>query len=392
LFSVSVRIGGPVTCTGKAAAVRTRGFRPLLAPYGMLLMVVFLFGCGSSARQPASPADAAAVPTVRGYKVGKPYLIRGMWYYPAVDYGYDEMGIASWYGPGFDGRATANGETYDMNELTAAHRTLPLPSVVRVTNLENGRSIKLRVNDRGPFVGDRIIDVSRRAAQLLGFYTDGTARVRVEIVADESQQLAAALGVPDVYAAERPAAQPAAVEVAFSNDVQSPSLPDPNNGQASIAPAAVSDTDAALSPTQPEAGHLPTDYTTASNGGEPTAVQPDIDQRTAGTVPEVTAALEAPPAETSLAMATSAGEPNPRYDFRSGSRMYVQAGAFADVDRADLARRRLLPIGPIVMSTSRSKGRDLLRVRVGPLRSDEAERVLASVTRAGFPDCRLVTE
>src|SRR5262245_12419431 len=100
------------------------------------------------------------------YKVGKPYQIAGSWYYPAVDYDYTETGIASWYGPDFHGKDTANGEAYDMNALTAAHRTLPMPSMVRVTNLENGRQIVLRVNDRGPFARSRIIDVSRRASQL----------------------------------------------------------------------------------------------------------------------------------------------------------------------------------------------------------------------------------
>ena len=137
------------------------------------------------------------------------HIVSEGWYYPQVDYDYVEAGVASWYGPGFHGRSTANGEQYDMNGLTAAHRTLPMPSIVRVTNLENGRSIKLRVNDRGPFVGNRVIRRFRRAAQLLGFYMTGTAPVRVEIVADESKQLAAALGVPvDVAVAERPTEQP----------------------------------------------------------------------------------------------------------------------------------------------------------------------------------------
>lgn len=116
------------------------------------------------------------------YKVGDPYVIKGVRYYPEIDPTYDETGIASWYGPGFHKKATANGETYDENDLTAAHRTLPLPTYVRVTNLENGRAIVLRVNDRGPFAHGRIIDVSRRGAQLLGFERQGTAKVRVRIV------------------------------------------------------------------------------------------------------------------------------------------------------------------------------------------------------------------
>tara|TARA_B100000686_G_scaffold353723_1_gene460496 strand:- start:164 stop:1117 length:954 start_codon:yes stop_codon:yes gene_type:complete len=123
------------------------------------------------------------------YKIGKPYKIQNTWYYPAENYNYVETGIASWYGPKFHGKRTANGETFDMNTLTAAHRTLPMPSIVRVTNLQNGRSLKLRVNDRGPFARGRVIDVSRRAAQLLGFKIQGTARVRVEIISEESQNI-----------------------------------------------------------------------------------------------------------------------------------------------------------------------------------------------------------
>ena len=117
-----------------------------------------------------------------GYKLGKPYVIAGIRYIPRFDPDYNETGIASWYGQPFLGRDTANGERYDMNELSAAHKTMPMPSTVRVTNLENGRELMLRVNDRGPFVDGRIIDISRRGAQLLGFYRKGTAKVRVEFV------------------------------------------------------------------------------------------------------------------------------------------------------------------------------------------------------------------
>ena len=129
-------------------------------------------------------------PVEPGYKIGQPYQIQGVWYYPAENYEFDETGIASWYGVQFHGRRTANGEIYDMNALTAAHRTLPMPSFVRVTNLENGRSLILKVNDRGPFARGRIIDISRRGAQLLGFHSVGTARVRVQIMADKSRALA----------------------------------------------------------------------------------------------------------------------------------------------------------------------------------------------------------
>ena len=128
------------------------------------------------------------------YKLGKPYQIDGAWYYPKVDYDYNETGIASWYGPDFHGKSTANGEVFDQNALTAAHKTLPMPTLVRVTNLENGRSIEVRINDRGPFVNNRIIDLTRRGAQLLGFEAQGTARVRVQVMKEDSILLANKVG------------------------------------------------------------------------------------------------------------------------------------------------------------------------------------------------------
>jgi rare lipoprotein A len=133
----------------------------------------------------------AGTPTQMGaYKVGKPYAIANVWYYPREEFDYDETGIASWYGPGFHGKYTANGELYDQDAMTAAHRTLPMPSLVQVTNLENGRAIRVRINDRGPFAHGRIIDLSKRAADLHGFINQGTAKVRVQILEVESRELA----------------------------------------------------------------------------------------------------------------------------------------------------------------------------------------------------------
>lgn len=116
------------------------------------------------------------------YQVGKPYKIRGKWYHPSEDPTYVARGEASWYGPNFHGRLTANGEIYDQYALSAAHPTLPLPSYARVTNLENGRSIMVRVNDRGPFSQGRIIDLSARAAEMLDYQRKGVAEVKVEYV------------------------------------------------------------------------------------------------------------------------------------------------------------------------------------------------------------------
>jgi len=123
---------------------------------------------------------------VKSYKIGIPYQINDIWYYPAEDFGYKERGIASWYGPGFQGKNTANGEVYNMNDMTAAHKTLPMSSIVTVRNLINGKIIKVRINDRGPFIEGRIIDLSRRAARALNIEISGTAPVEVVIVPEDS--------------------------------------------------------------------------------------------------------------------------------------------------------------------------------------------------------------
>jgi rare lipoprotein A len=127
--------------------------------------------------------DGEPVPKGGGvYRVGRPYNINGRTYVPTENPSYRAEGIASWYGPDFHGRLTANGEVYDMHGISAAHTTMPLPSYARVTNLNNGRSIIVRVNDRGPYVRDRIIDLSIGTAKALNFYGNGLARVRVEYV------------------------------------------------------------------------------------------------------------------------------------------------------------------------------------------------------------------
>ena len=124
------------------------------------------------------------------FKVGKPYKVQGQTYTPREQYDLVETGIASWYGPGFDGKKTANGEVFDKRELTAAHRTLQMPSLVRVTNLDNGRSVIVRINDRGPFKRSRIIDLSEKAAELLAFKGQGTAKVKLEVLQQESLRIA----------------------------------------------------------------------------------------------------------------------------------------------------------------------------------------------------------
>ena len=150
-------------------------------------LALLVAACASTPKPP---------PRVAGVKIGKPYQVFGRTYVPADDRGYDAKGVASWYGPTFHGLSTANGERYDQDGLTAAHKTLPMPSFVEVANLDNGRVLTVRINDRGPFVDGRIIDLSRKSAQLLGVDRPGTARVRVRRVYPGAGQVAALVPPP----------------------------------------------------------------------------------------------------------------------------------------------------------------------------------------------------
>lgn len=150
-------------------------------------------------------------------KIGSPYQVNGVWYIPAHEPNYDETGEASWYGNQFNGRPTANGEVFDMNLVTVAHPTLPIPSLVEVINLENGRSIVARVNDRGPFAHNRLVDVSQRGAELLGFKEKGRARVRVRYVGQAPQ-------LPLNASATKPVIQAAATSQAPAPQVVIPSI------------------------------------------------------------------------------------------------------------------------------------------------------------------------
>jgi rare lipoprotein A len=316
--------------------------RPRVTLFLALVAVMALGGCAelNFLSQTAKNVNQDQ-PTGGLYKIGNPYQVEGTWYYPAVDYNYSETGIASWYGPNFHGKYTANGELYDMNDVTAAHKTLPLPSIVRVTNLENGRSIKVRVNDRGPFVKGRIIDMSKRSAQLLGFDGKGTARVRVEIVADESRQLAAALGAktdPNIVS-EKPPPSPLA-------SVSSADLPPP--------PGAKSGPSSSVS-AAPTAVPPPTAYNTGPVGGKE---QPDL--KIVPTKP---------------------------------TGMYIQAGAFAQFDNADRVRIKLQNFGPTRVTQVNLSDRPLFRVRIGPLQNvDDADKILDRVNKAGYPDARIIVD
>jgi rare lipoprotein A len=273
------------------------------------------------------------------YKIGKPYQIQGVWYYPEEDYQYDASGIASWYGTKFHGRKTANGEIYDMNALTAAHRTLPMPSYVRVTNLENGRSLILLVNDRGPFARGRIIDISRRGSQLLNFQKQGTARVRVQVLADQSRILKSRI----TNQAEL---------MKTGSPITVGRLPKAKVQTQSLNPA----------------------------GGENTSSQPVI----------VKSIIEAAPSLVAEDLViTEKIEQAPVVN----TNIFVQVGAYSRFDNANKVRARLSQLGQVELSQILINGRDLYRVRVGPVENiKSADLMLALLSEAGYPKSRIIVE
>ena len=212
-----------------------RIFAPLGVAIGVLPMLV---ACSSTdpVRTIASTTPISLPPAsvrvadegekirkVQGYyKVGEPYTINGQTYVPTVDPKYRAEGVASWYGPDFHGKETANGEIYDMHGISAAHKTMPIPSYARVTNLENGRSIVVRVNDRGPFVGDRVIDLSVGTAKALDAYAKGLSRVRVEYVGHAPLQGADPKLLLATLREGKPAPAPSLVMVASAKPAGAP--------------------------------------------------------------------------------------------------------------------------------------------------------------------------
>lgn len=263
------------------------------------------------------------------FKIGNPYVVKGKTYYPRETYSYTQKGIASWYGPNFHGKKTANGEYFDKNELTAAHKTLQLPCLIRVTNLENGRSLILRVNDRGPFSRNRILDVSERAAELLGFKVKGTARIKLQVLERESRQIAQAA---------KNGVDTSGTEVALNQNKV------PHYGS-SVQQVSVKQTPPQTTPQ----GHV--------SGGR---FMPD---------PVVQQYPVTP------------------------SKMYVQAASFTDRGHAIQLSQRLSQIGPSKITEGIVNGKTYYRVRVGPLDSvGSADHVLNKVVNTGFNDALIVVD
>lgn len=304
------------------------------------MAIAMIAGSVAACATTPPPYTAVNVPPNAGiYKIGQPYQIEGTWYYPREQPDYDETGIASWYGPTFYGQSTANGEVFDAGALSAAHRTLPMPVNVRVTNLENGKSLILRVNDRGPFARGRIIDVSEQAAKLLGFYGKGTARVRVTYMSRAELP-----GMHTPAGSETPPAIANALPAAPAGTVQVAAL-------------------------QPIAG-LPVEAQARTDTMPTPAPDP----------PEVTADLRPDGHVTHVHVPAV-------------THLYVQVGAFGNLENAHRMEARLSAAHGVVISPIDRNGQHLYRVRIGPIDDvSEADAALAKVVKLGGTDARIVVD
>ncbi len=277
------------------------------------------------------------------FKVGNPYEVEGKRYTPQENYTLEETGIASWYGPGFDGKRTANGERFNEDELTAAHRTLQMPSLVRVTNLDNGRSLIVRINDRGPFKKSRVIDVSSKAAELLGFKHIGTAKVKLQVLSKESM---------DVAAAARRGESTSGVEVALNERMRNGGMVEP--AVATGAPQAIVQT-AALTPVESADIYAPAVPGHTVNG----RFYPD----------PVVKKFPVKPTQ-----------------------IYIQAGSFTNPANAQNLATKLSSMGNAAVVPALINGQQFFRVRLPAPDVEAADALLARVSKAGNAKAIIVVD
>ncbi|MGE0152955.1 MAG: septal ring lytic transglycosylase RlpA family protein [Reyranellaceae bacterium] len=344
-------------------------------------LALALSACGSG---PQGKPTARSPDDGRGsYKVGKPYVIDGKTYYPGENWVYDEVGVASWYGPGFHGRPTASGELYDQHATSAAHPTLPLPSIVRVTNLDNGKQVVARVNDRGPFAHGRIIDLSKGAARQIGLDISGTAKVRVQLLTRESEVI-----------------KQVAIQ-GGGRDAQMAAIVNLDSGTSDATPptmtAAVPADDRTVTVQQIPAPQGPTiaEQIAAREAAERAAQQQAAARPAPVAQPAAQPVPMPAPSQTSNAVLTQAAPAYapPLSAASLGNAIYVQAGAFSQPENAERLRAQLASLGAAHVMQTWVSGRDFYRVRIGPMATlDAADQLRARVTAAGYGEARVVSE
>lgn len=358
-----------------------------------LILSVLLSSCSSGTPELAGLSPKAQAEIIKKYggiyKVGKPYQIAGRWYYPKEDYSYSETGVASWYGEDFNGKATANGERYDMNTLTAAHRTLPLPCIVKVTNLQNGRSIVVRVNDRGPYVKDRIIDLSKRGATLLGYIGQGTTKVKVEIMAKESKALKMAMLGQYSPEAEERAEEAKPAHSLYESSEERVEISEKEAQKAQIYASsggksvALGEYDA-----QKDGAIYQAAYGSAANadGKIVSKSLQEVGQSAPTYVPQDNGiygeAAKNPNKDTRAVK-------NNKYQYASGY-YYIQAGSFTKYDLAHKLSVRLKEYGSSHIVEADVNGTRYYRVALGPYsREEEAKVALAKIKYYGIQGARI---
>ncbi|MCQ2915098.1 MAG: septal ring lytic transglycosylase RlpA family protein [Alphaproteobacteria bacterium] len=342
------------------------------------------------------------------YKIGSPYQQNGVWYYPKEDYSYREKGLASWYGKEFHNGITANGEYYNAHGLTAAHRTLPLPSIVRVTNLKNGRYLELRVNDRGPYKNDRIIDVSQYAAQLLGFEEQGTTEVLVEVMPDKSKALKnEMLAKNNKSRTSQFTDTPQAINSPKELDNNQNSQPQ----ELSTPQKLVYDQEPLMINQPPKANKVDTLEEPLIAKPSETLVSKKSDYNDWGEVKGSTENNDLPkainaPKKANVKKATS-NKPNKVAKKNSvqkkttpktestvvlPSGYYIQVGSFGKEGNAEQLRRKISSYGKAVIAPVKVNGKQFYRVRIGPENAKNALEVLDKLNAAGYPEAKLVEE
>ena len=312
--------------------------------------------------------------SIGSFKVGNPYNIKGRNYYPQESYNHSETGIASWYGPNFHGKKTANGEIFDKNELTAAHRTLQLPSIIRVTNLSNGRSIILRVNDRGPFAHDRVLDVSERAATVLGFKNHGTAKIRIDVLGDASVQVAEAA---------KQGYDTRGFEVALNNKK-------PRTATAIAMPQVKPEpvTQVAMTPPPPPYSAAPPPYTTATaTTGQPIPLSKPMPVQAEPLAP-ARVSYATPNIQTASNYVTGSNVSN-----LGTGKIYVQAGSFAQEQNALSYSYNLSGFGPSKVYMTHVNNKPFFRVRLGPYDNRiKAQEILTALNEGGNKNAVIVVD
>jgi rare lipoprotein A len=340
-----------------------------------------------------SPRVAGAGSVRKGggtFKLGSPYKVAGRWYVPSEDPGYDKQGIGSWYGDDFHGRKTANGEIFDMNALTAAHPTLPLPSYAYVTNLETNRTIIVRVNDRGPYVSDRLIDLSHASARALGYEGRGKAHVRVRYAGRaplngddrrERQYLAEQrwnTGRDNMaIAAYRPPQVPITPPQPFPEGT-------PGRWSPTAYRAALAGKPAPIVTRSNVPGVAPAPQWQSQTSYQPTASVPSRPSALAGPTPVYQAAdYQAPVYAAPVAAARQS----------TSSRAFVQVGIFRDRSNAERLRRELATLGPVeVAPLQGGQGGEVYRVRLGPMSPTDANAAATRVADHGVRGSAVVFE